>query len=176
MTHSLDNVRDLSGVSIKAASQSNFSDSPAHKKYVLIVEDDYIVTEIISEALCKFFNCEVLAASSGSDAIDLFEIHADDTCCIFLDYGIPDMHSSRVLKELRERSALPMVILSSGYPESVVLNDFPTELVDSFIPKPFSPMKLINLMKKLFDEIEPITYQICMLLCFFPFVNRIVSL
>lgn len=158
MSNYSDSLKELGG-------KSNFfgqsgSDCLNSKKYILVVEDDFIVTEIISEALCKFFNCEVLTASSGYDALELFRIHADQTYCIILDYGIPDMHASRILKQLREMSALPKVILSSGYPESIVLNDFPTEMIDTFIPKPFSPMKLISIIENLFQTQIPITYQI----------------
>lgn len=175
MTHFSDDIGDTQGLGCAELKEDD-SYLTSHGKYILIVEDDYIVTEIISEALCKFFDCEVLTASSGIDAIDIFKAHADETCCIFLDYGIPDMHASRVLKQLRKMSLLPKVILSSGYPESMVLNDFPTELVDSFIAKPFSPLKLISVIRKLFEEAKPITYQICMLFCFFSFANKVISL
>lgn len=119
------------------------------KKYILVIEDDYIVTEIISEALSKFFNCEVLTANLGCDALDLYKTYADDTFCVILDYGMPDMHASRILTQIKEISELPKVILASGYPETIIFKDLCCDQIDTFIPKPFSPMKLVAVVKEL---------------------------
>ena len=125
---------------------------PLENFRVLIIEDDSIVVDIIEETLKSFFNSKTHKESCGKEAMALFEKYASDTSCVILDYGIPDMHASRILSALRETNSNAKVILASGYPKHFVKRDFPLESIDSFLAKPFSPRKLALEVERLINK------------------------
>lgn len=121
-------------------------------KRVLIVEDDPLVTEVITDILTSL-GLSVITAQDGSEAIALFESMPQQIVCVILDFDIPGLHSSRVYSRFREINNQVKVLLSSGYPECEILPEFPFEQVDGFIPKPYDPQVLIEEISKLADEV-----------------------
>lgn len=117
-------------------------------RYVLIVEDDPLVVSVIAEILSSM-GYRVLTASSGVEALELYRQYTEQIGCILLDYGIPDMHATRLFAKLRGIRSDAKIILSSGYPLSVIRRDFPIEEISGFIPKPYDPLLLREEITKL---------------------------
>lgn len=131
-------TRDAAHRSV-AESERELDDS----RCVLLVEDDPLVVEVLSEIVGSL-GFEVLTAGDGAQAIDLLDRAKDKIACVILDYEIPDMHCSQVLRCLRRLSSDVRVLLSSGYPEfSLDLPSSPDK-VDGFIQKPYDPRLLAS--------------------------------
>ena len=82
---------------------------------VLIVEDDTQIRRFVSTAL-ETEGMEVHETSTGRQG--LTETGRLKPDLLILDLGLPDMDGVEVVKQLRERSALPIIVLSARSLES----------------------------------------------------------
>jgi two-component system OmpR family response regulator len=105
---------------------------------ILVVDDDHHILEVVRFALEREGH-EVIEASDGEAALDLFETHAPDL--LVLDIVMPGIGGLSVCRELRRRSAVPILFLSSRDDESDKVLGL--ELGgDDYVTKPFSPREL----------------------------------
>ena len=107
---------------------------------IMVVDDDTRIRKLVKDFLEKdhFY---VREASNGEEAMDLF-YENPDTALVLLDVMMPDMDGWQVLREIRETSKVPIIMLTARADERDELKGF--ELgVDEYIAKPFSPKILM---------------------------------
>ena len=108
------------------------------KPSLLVVEDEPGFSRLISLSLTRQ-GFQVHAVTTGEDAIDLAaEIHPD---AVILDLGLPDMDGLEVLDELRERTRLPVVIVTGAGTAEAIKRGL-DHGADDYVTKPFSPTEL----------------------------------
>lgn len=103
------------------------------KPTVLIVDDEPQIRKMIGVTLssCDF---RVVEAESGREALHLAASCKPDV--ILLDLGLPDLDGNEVLKQLREWSNTPVVVVSVRDESSDIVKAF--ELgADDYMTKPF---------------------------------------
>lgn len=81
------------------------------RKRVLVVDDDASIRELLSSAL-EDDGYEVLPATNGQDALSVVERWRPDV--IVLDLMMPVMDGWTFAERLRERSEIPIVVLSAA--------------------------------------------------------------
>lgn len=106
---------------------------------LLIVEDD----QVVQKALKRLFESEgyiVDVKADGRSALEAF--HTVAPAAIVLDLGLPVMSGQDVCREIRQRSAVPIIILSaqSDVQHKVLLLELGA---DDYVTKPFSPRELL---------------------------------
>ena len=106
---------------------------------ILIVEDDNHIKNLISTTL-KVNKYNYLVASSGNEAIMLAVSHKPDI--ILLDLGLPDMDGVEIIKNVREWSNIPIIVISARSEDKDKIDalDFGA---DDYITKPFSVEELL---------------------------------
>ena len=106
---------------------------------ILIVEDDNHIKNLISTTL-KVNKYSYLLATSGNEAIMLAVSHKPDI--ILLDLGLPDMDGVEIIKNIREWSNIPIIVISarSDDKDKIDALDFGA---DDYITKPFSVEELL---------------------------------
>jgi len=82
------------------------------KKVVLFVDDEEIVLTLGSLMLQKL-GCNVLTASKGQEAIDIFKKNEVDF--VVLDIQMPGMSGYEVYHQLKEIQPKVKILLASGY-------------------------------------------------------------
>ena len=115
---------------------------------VLVVEDDPIILDLLQDVLVSA-GFKVLIAKNAPDGLDLFREYVESTFCVILDYGIPGMHATRLLERFQEIDPKVKVILSSGYPQQFIREDFPVDKLAGFMAKPYDPQVLISELRRL---------------------------
>jgi DNA-binding response OmpR family regulator len=106
---------------------------------ILLVEDEPAIAEAVEYALeSEGYDVEVKA--NGADAV---EVPADDYDLVVLDLMLPGLSGLEVCRRMRERSAVPIIMLTArGAEVDRVLG---LELgADDYVPKPFSMAELIG--------------------------------
>ena len=125
---------------------------------ILIVEDDNMIREGISEYLLEF-GYTVIQAKDGIEALSKFNNAIN---LVILDIQIPFINGLEVLKEIRKKSNLPILILTAFSDEEYKIDAF-TNLADGYIEKPFSlpvlKARIDSLIKKNFGRIEKFYYK-----------------
>ena len=125
---------------------------------VLIVEDDKVIREGISEYL-REFSYDTVEAKDGREALEKFSPAIN---LVILDIQIPFVNGLEVLKEIRKRSDLPILILTAFSDEEYKIDAF-TNLADGYMEKPFSlpvlKARVDSLIKKNYGLKEIFAYK-----------------
>jgi len=77
---------------------------------ILIIEDDRYISNFIEVSLSKD-NYDVITASSAADGLFMFSSYNPEI--IILDLGLPDRDGLEIIKELREFSNIPIIVVSA---------------------------------------------------------------
>ena len=125
---------------------------------ILIVEDDQMIREGVSEYL-KEHDYFVIEAKDGSEALAKFNSEID---LVILDIQLPIINGIDVLKKIREKSDLPILMLTAFGDEEYKIEAF-THFADGYIQKPFSlpvlKVRIEALLKKHYATAEHFSYQ-----------------
>jgi DNA-binding NtrC family response regulator len=103
---------------------------------VLVVDDEEYVRRV-AELFLRLAGFHVLTASSGIDALRVYQEHAGAIDVVLLDLTVPDLSGEAVFQKLREQSPHLPVILTSGYAEDVMLRQFTGPEPPAFLHKPY---------------------------------------
>jgi two-component system response regulator RegX3 len=106
---------------------------------VLVVEDEESFSDALSFMLRKE-GFEVGVASTGTDAVVQFDQHGADL--VLLDLMLPGMSGTEVCRNLRQRSNVPIIMVTAkdGEVDKVVGLELGA---DDYVTKPFSSRELV---------------------------------
>ncbi|WP_406858625.1 response regulator [Alsobacter sp. KACC 23698] len=113
---------------------------------VLLVEDEEAVRAFGARALAQR-GYTVLEASSGVEALEVFDEQQGKIDLVVSDVVMPEMDGPSLLRELRKRDTKAKVIFVSGYAEEAFSKNLPDGEDFSFLPKPFTLKQLIEAVK-----------------------------
>jgi DNA-binding response OmpR family regulator len=118
---------------------------------VLLVEDEPSVGELVRSYLARD-GYRVLWVRSGEEA--LVELGRHRIRIVLLDIGLPGMDGLDVCREIRGRSAVPILMLTARdeEPDRIVGLEVGA---DDYVTKPFSPRELVARMKAVLRRAEP---------------------
>ena len=117
---------------------------------ILIVDDEARIRKLLKDFLLKE-NYNILEAEDGEKAIELFEKYERKISLILLDVMMPKLDGWSVLRQIRQTSKVPVIMLTARAEEQDELFGF--ELgVDEYITKPFSPKILVARIKAILSR------------------------
>lgn len=106
---------------------------------ILVVEDEASFSEALSYVLTKE-GFEVVVADTGDGAITAFDKGGADL--VLLDLMLPGLSGTEVCKQLRSRSAVPIIMLTAK--DTEVDKVVGLELgADDYVTKPYSKAELV---------------------------------
>jgi len=105
---------------------------------ILIVDDEQWVVQAVRSYL-EAAHFEVLAAFDGKEAMAQFEAHDPDL--IILDWMLPELDGLSVAARIRERSNVPIIMLTARVDEDDRIAGLETG-ADDYVVKPFSAREL----------------------------------
>jgi two-component system alkaline phosphatase synthesis response regulator PhoP len=106
---------------------------------ILVVDDEQSIARIARDYL-EHAGFHVITAGDGVQALELARSRRPDL--VVLDLGLPRLDGLAVMKQLRQSSAVPVVILTARVEESDRLAGLDLG-ADDYITKPFSPRELV---------------------------------
>ncbi|MBQ7506616.1 MAG: response regulator transcription factor [Lachnospiraceae bacterium] len=110
-----------------------------HNK-ILVADDESRMRKLVKDFLSRQ-GYEILEAADGEEALNLF--YADkEIALVILDVMMPKQNGFMVLREIRETSRVPVIMLTARGEESDELTGFEAG-ADEYISKPFSPKILV---------------------------------
>ena len=109
-------------------------------KKILVVDDESRMRKLIRDFLLRD-GYLVLEAGNGEEALDTFYEHSDIDL-IILDVMMPVIDGWCVLKEIRQTSQVPVIMLTARSEEKDELMGFDLG-ADEYVTKPFSPRTLV---------------------------------
>lgn len=110
---------------------------------VLIVDDE----KMIRDAVAAYFSrmgCSIFQADNGLDALSVFNDEKIDF--IILDLMLPGISGEEVCRQIREKSSVPIIMLTAKTKEESILNGLGIG-ADDYVTKPFSVKQLYARME-----------------------------
>ena len=114
---------------------------------VLLIEDNSEIVDIVTITLqLRWAEVTLISTFLGNEGVELARTEQPDL--IMLDLGLPDLDGFQVLRQIRDFSDVPVIILTVRGEEMDKIKGL--ELgADDYIIKPFSPGELLARMKAL---------------------------
>ena len=125
---------------------------------ILVVDDELRMRKLIKDFLiASGFN--ILEAEDGEQALEVFEKEKNRINLILLDVMMPKLDGWSVLRQIRQESRVPIIMLTARGEEQDELFGF--ELgVDEYISKPFSPKILVARVEAILKRTQGNTKEI----------------
>ena len=126
------------------------------KQYLIhIIEDDLSVKKLL-EITFKEYDFNYISSESKKNALMMFLSHNPDL--LIVDLGLSDGDGKDLIKQIREISKLPIIVLTARHDEKEIVAALDAG-ADDYITKPFSVNELLariraNLRRKISDETE----------------------
>ena len=118
------------------------TDPDAREQAVLVVDDDVVLTRLLTKVLAHDHR-SVLVAASGSEMLAVLKSRWVDL--IILDVGLPDLDGREILSALRRNSltaGLPVVVLTAAT-EAWIEAECRALGATAFLRKPIDPLALM---------------------------------
>lgn len=113
------------------------------RQTILVVDDEPMVREVVCRYL-QLDGFEVVEVDNGDDAVQWLESHLPDL--VVLDVMLPGVDGFEIIRQLRSRSAVPVIMLTARADETDRIVGL--ELgADDYVVKPFSPRELTARVK-----------------------------
>ena len=110
-----------------------------HKLTVVIIEDEKNICAFIETTLANH-DYKAISAYTAKDGISCIASNCPDV--VLLDLGLPDMDGIQVIREVREFSSVPILVISARTEESEKVNALDAG-ADDYITKPFGTSELL---------------------------------
>jgi len=111
------------------------------KDTVLLVDDEEIILDVGSKLL-RHIGYDVLFASNGQEAVEVYKKNKDSVDVVILDMIMPDMGGGETYERLKKIDPAVKVLLSSGYGIESEVKELLERGCDGFIQKPFDLAQL----------------------------------
>jgi len=118
---------------------------------VLLVEDEDAVRAFAARALGQR-GYKVLEASTGAEALEVFEDYEGDVDLVVSDVVMPEMDGPTLMKELRRDHPDIKIIFMSGYAEDAFRRNLAENEEFMFLQKPFDLKQLAAAVKTALED------------------------
>ena len=119
---------------------------------ILVVDDEARMRKLIKDFLVQK-GYHIIEADDGERALEIFEQNKNKIDLILLDVMMPKLDGWSVLRQIRQESKVPIMMLTARGEEQDELFGF--ELgVDEYISKPFSPKILVARVEAILKRIK----------------------
>ena len=102
---------------------------------ILMIEDEEKLAETLADYL-QISGYEVIYALSGYRGMEIFYDRMHELDLILLDIMLPDISGSEILKEIRQRSRVPVIMVTARSSVQDQLQNFENG-ADDYITKPY---------------------------------------
>lgn len=114
---------------------------------VLVVDDQMFIRRIISDYL-ENANYHVIEAKNGREALDFFFENSSSVHLVVLDIMMPEIDGLEVCEQIRDISAVPIIMLTASDDDSNELRGLRLG-VDEYMKKPFDGKELVQTVNRL---------------------------
>ncbi|MFC1943010.1 response regulator transcription factor [Chloroflexota bacterium] len=106
---------------------------------IMVVDDEQTILGLLNRTL-EPEGYDVILADNGRSALDLLEEHSPDL--VILDIMMPGLDGFQALNLIRQRSSVPVIMLS-GRREETAVRDTLLFGADDYVRKPFHTRELL---------------------------------
>ncbi|RCK76583.1 MAG: diguanylate cyclase/phosphodiesterase (GGDEF & EAL domains) with PAS/PAC sensor(s) [Ignavibacteriae bacterium] len=120
-------------------------------KWILIVEDDPEISELL-EILLISNGYNVVRASDGNEAFEIYRSHSPKFDLVISDLGLPSLGGLELFQKIFSIDNSVKFIASSGYNHKNFSEELKIQGIRAFLPKPYHAESLLQTIKKILEE------------------------
>ena len=114
-----------------------------HKATILVIEDEPEIRKFLAATLTSH-DYKASFAENAKEGFKHITTHPPDV--VILDLGLPDMDGIEVIKQIRQWSSIPIIVLSARGQEHDKVNALESG-ADDYLTKPFGTAELLARLK-----------------------------
>ncbi len=126
-------------------------DIPKGSETILLIDDEEVILEVGVNML-ETLGYQVIAASSGEEALAIFKEKRHEIALILLDMIMPGMGGGEVFDTIRSVDPEAKVLLSSGYSANGKAREILDRGCNGFIQKPFDIKQLSRKVREILGD------------------------
>lgn len=115
---------------------------------ILLVEDEPLIQKYCLEML-KSLDFEVMTASCGQEAVQIYQEHCTDIDIVILDMIMPGMDGFAVFRTLNEINPRAKVIITSGFTMDQRIEEMISDGLHGYLKKPYTLEELSREIAKI---------------------------
>jgi len=121
------------------------------KGTILVVDDEEFLRRLLNDLLIEL-NYEVILASNGIEAVEIFKNKKEKIDLVILDVIMPELNGEETYYELKKIEKNVKVLFSSGYSGDLIdYRDFQSDPIE-FISKPYSLNDISKKIKTILND------------------------
>ena len=124
-----------------------------HSYTILLVDDEAAIIDTLGEML-SLHGFQVVSASSGEEALEVYQDRGSSIDLVILDLGMPGMGGRACLGHLREMDPRVKVIIASGYAADTGGARDVRSLASGYLVKPYRMQALMETINNVLDRAE----------------------
>jgi DNA-binding response OmpR family regulator len=117
---------------------------------ILVVDDEETVRNVARLSLERS-GFDVITASDGREALDVFRERAPEIAAVLLDVTMPQLSGEQVFREMRRIRPDARIVLTSGYDEQDTIAEFGEAGLAGFVHKPYLPSLLVEKIRAVLE-------------------------
>ena len=120
-------------------------------KTLLIVEDEHLMVRLLE----RFFSrhgYNVLVASDGEQAIEVYCRYKLQIDAVLLDVRLPNTMGEAVFRRMKNENPAVQVVMASGFLEPEIKTEMTLAGVKRFVNKPYVLNELLEIFRNLFEH------------------------
>lgn len=117
---------------------------------ILIVEDEQLMLRLVEKVLLQH-GYQVLVASDGEEAIEVYRRHKLEIDVVLLDVGLPKLSGWDVLLKMKEENSDVRVVIATGFLEPKMKTEMSRVTVKNFVDKPYMLDEVVETLQSLID-------------------------
>jgi len=118
----------------------------------ILVVDDEEYLRILCARMLQRLGYEVIMASDGLQALDIYQQQGADIDCVMLDLSMPVLDGVEVFEKLSDMDRNVRVVMTSGYHEQEIATRFAGRGLSGFIQKPYVVADLDDVVGRVLSE------------------------
>jgi len=131
--------------------KTGFESIPTGTEKILVVDDEERSVSIM-KVILERLGYNVTAMTSSLKALELFKEDPHRYDLLLTDLIMPQLNGDKLVSEIIEiRPDMP-VIITSGFTDTIVNDNFKQISNKAFIPKPFQPQELAKTVRQVLDR------------------------
>ncbi len=114
---------------------------------ILVVDDEADVRDVTARLLIHL-GFRVIVVANGESAVQALKEHLSDIVCVLLDANLGGIDGPTTLRALRALAPHVAVVVTSGYSQPDILNQFANATIEGFLQKPYQMTELYGAIQR----------------------------
>ena len=141
----------LPGAAGAAAVKNTETQLPAGRgEFILLVDDEPAILKLTGKILERS-GYQTLVAPNGTEAIKVFQEHADQIRLVITDYSMPGMNGFTLAEAIQKLHPAVPIIIASGLGEALEEEKLRRAGIQLVLKKPYDIATLLNTLEKIFQ-------------------------